>query len=369
MEKILFGITSLTLGGAERVLVDLANELSKKYEVTIFTIYANGELEKQLNNKIKVKTYKKCAYAKLQTLRKHLIPLKILFLQKSIYKKYIKENYKAEIAFLEGPITRLFSTKNNNTKKIAWVHNDISKVFGTGIKAKLKQKVDKTIYKKYDTLVFVSKDNLASFEKVYKNKNQERQVIYNYLNAENIIKKAEEKIEENWEDGRIHFVSVARLVKQKGLERLIKVHKRLIQEGLDHKFHIIGDGEEKEKLEKLIKENKLEETFELLGKRENPYPYIKKADYFCLFSEFEGYGMVIGEAKILNKPILITNTAAREAVQNYQNSKIAENSEDGIYAVLKEVITSKDEQKQKENLKPYENEQIICEITKMLEKA
>ena len=69
MEKILFGITSLTLGGAERVLVDLANELSKKYEVTIFTIYANGELEKQLNNKIKVKNYKKCSYAELTALQ------------------------------------------------------------------------------------------------------------------------------------------------------------------------------------------------------------------------------------------------------------------------------------------------------------
>ncbi len=369
MEKILFGITSLTLGGAERVLVDLANELSKKYEVTIFTIYANGELEKQLNNKIKVKNHKKCSYAELTALQKYLIPLKILFLQKSIYKKYIKENYKAEIAFLEGPITRLFSTTNKNTKKIAWVHNDISKVFGTGVKAKLKQKLDKMIYEKYDSLVFVSKDNLASFDKIYDtNKNQTKQVIYNYINAENIIKKAEEKIEENWEDDKIHFVSVARLVKQKGIERLIKVHKRLIQEGLDHKFHIIGTGVEKEKLEKLIKENRLEESFELLGKRENPYPYIKKADYFCLFSEFEGYGMVIEEAKILNKPILITDTAAREAVQNYENSKISQNSENGIYTVLKEVITSKENQKQKENLKPYQNQEIICEIIKMLER-
>lgn len=57
MKKILFGITSLTLGGAERVLVDLSNALCDKYEITIFTIYAKGELEKQLNNKIKLKAY------------------------------------------------------------------------------------------------------------------------------------------------------------------------------------------------------------------------------------------------------------------------------------------------------------------------
>ena len=55
MKKILFGITSLTLGGAERVLVDLANKLCEKYDITIFTIYANGELEKELNSKVKLK--------------------------------------------------------------------------------------------------------------------------------------------------------------------------------------------------------------------------------------------------------------------------------------------------------------------------
>lgn len=369
MKKILFGITSLSLGGAERVLVDLANELSKDYKVTIFTLYAKGELEKQLNNKVKLKTYQESPYTELTGLQKLLMVLKVLFLRKAIYKKYIKEDYNVEIAFLEGPITRLFSTKNSNTKKIAWVHNDISKVFGTGIKAKLKQKVDKKIYEKFAKLVFVSKDNLESFEKIYvTNKNQEKQVIYNYLNAENIIKKAEEQIKENLEENQINFVSVARLVKQKGIERLLKVHKKLIEEGLSHVFYIIGDGEEKEKLEKLVQENKLENTFKLLGKRENPYPYIKKADYFCLFSEFEGYGMVIEEAKILNKPILITDTAAREAVQNYENSTIAENSEDGIYKVLKEILTTTKEEKQEKNEKQYENKEIIEEIIDLIEK-
>ena len=73
------------------------------------------------------------------------------------------------------------------------------------------------------------------------------------------------------------------------------------------------------KIEEKIKKNKVEDSFFLLGKRENPYPYIKKADYFCLLSQFEGYPMVLLEAKLLNKKILITDTAAREAVQNYEN--------------------------------------------------
>lgn len=70
MKKILFGITSLTLGGAERVLVDLSNALCDKYEITIFTIYAKGELEKQLNNKIKLKSLYDEAYLELSPLKK-----------------------------------------------------------------------------------------------------------------------------------------------------------------------------------------------------------------------------------------------------------------------------------------------------------
>ena len=116
MKKILFGITSLTLGGAERVLVDLANALCDKYEITIFTIYAKGELEKQLNNKIKLKSLYDEAYLELSPLkRKFVVPLEVLLLKKKIYKKYIKDNYDVEIAFLEGPITRLFSVKNKKT--------------------------------------------------------------------------------------------------------------------------------------------------------------------------------------------------------------------------------------------------------------
>ena len=65
MKKILFGITSLTLGGAERVLVDLANKLCEKYEITIFTIYANGELEKQLSKKVNLKTLYNKQYLEL----------------------------------------------------------------------------------------------------------------------------------------------------------------------------------------------------------------------------------------------------------------------------------------------------------------
>lgn len=374
MKKILFGITSLTLGGAERVLVDIANELTGKYDVTIFTIYAKGELEKELSKNVKLKSLFNVSYSELSKFQKHIVmPLKVLLLKSRIYNKSIKDNYDVEVAFLEGPITRLLSVKNSNAKKIAWIHNDISLVFGNGTKAKIKKFLDKNIYQKYEKLIFVSKDNLNKFIQVYpslKNVKQEdmrQEVIYNYINKEKVIEKSNEEQIEKFDENSINIVSVARLVKQKAIDRLINVHKRLISENLIHNIYVIGDGPLKGDLQEQIKANKVEKTFKLLGKKENPYPYIKDADYFCLLSYFEGYGMVLEEAKILGKSIIITDTAAREAVKDYENSLILDNNEDAIYEGLKQIIMNEKSTNDKK-LEIYDNKEIIKEIINVIEK-
>ena len=266
---------------------------------------------------------------------------------------------------MEGPITRLFSTKNRNTKKIAWIHNDISKVYGNDLKAKLKLTIDKRIYNKYEKLIFVSKDNKEVFDIRYPNMKPTEEVIYNYIDSQKVIEKAKEKIDFSFDNKQMNFLTVARLVEQKGIDRLIRIHKELIANHFNNKFYIIGDGPEREKLEKLIKDEHLQETFFLLGAKENPYPYIKQANMFCLLSKFEGYGMVLEEAKILNKPIIITNTAAREAVENYKNAVIVENDEHEIYNKLKYIIENNiktfDDKKQ-----IYDNHHIIKELEKLL---
>lgn len=312
-----------------------------------------------------------CRYSDLSKIKRKTIPLKILFNKKGIYKKYIKQDYDVEIAFLEGPITRLFSVKNNSVRKIAWIHNDISQVFGKGLKAKIKKSLDKKIYSKYEMLVFVSRDNLRKFNQIYKDIRNEylekvkKEVIYNYIDKEAVKKKAEESIENNFSKESINLVTVARLVSQKAIDRLIKVHKELIKDGLKHSFYVVGEGPEKEKLEKMVNEYEIKETFHLLGKKENPYPYIKNADCFCLLSEFEGYGMVLEEAKILGKPIIITDTAAREAVEKYEMAEILENSEDGIYKGLKKVILNHKKQEKMQETE-YDNSKIIEKIKKIV---
>ena len=339
MKRIIFGITSLSLGGAERVLVDIVNKLYKKYDITIFTLYGKGEFEKELNKKIKLISLYENSYEELTPLKKKIIPISVLRNGKLIYKKYIEDKYDIQIAFLEGPITRIFQYGDEN-KKIAWIHNDISKVFGNGIKAKIKKYIDKKIYNKYDKLIFVSNDNKNVFNNVYNISNIEKEeVIYNYIDKSRIIEKSNINLGQEYIDNNSpSIITVARLVEQKAIDRLINVHKRLIDEKINHNIYVIGDGPEKEKLEQKIKELNVENTFKLMGKRENPYPYLKKADYFVLLSKFEGYGMVVEEAKVLNKNIIITKTAATEAVKGYAKKLILENTEDAIYEGLKQVL-------------------------------
>ncbi len=360
-KKILFGITSLTIGGAERVLVDLVNKISKDYDITVFTIYDGGSLKKELASNIKVvsmynKPYNQ--YGKIEHLK---ISLKLLFFNK------VPDGYDTEVAFLEGPITRLFS-KKSKAKKIAWVHTDLSKFFSKGLKNKIKNKLNRKVYKKYDKIVFVSEDIKNKFNKEYGNDFNEL-VIRNYLNYENIIKKANEDTKLPYHKNDINLVSVSRLVEQKGIDRFIKVHSMLEKDGIHSKVYIVGDGPLRYSLQKLIDSLGETENFFLLGEKVNPYPYIKNADYFCLLSYYEGYGMVIEEAKILNKNIIITDIPAKECIKNYDKGAILENTEKGLYKGLKKILSSEEIKNDIDKNNEFSNEnyeEIIDKVKSIL---
>ena len=309
MKKLLFGITSLTIGGAERVLVDLCNRLVEDdYDITIFSIYGGGVLEKELDPRINVI---------------------------NLYKKPFKEYNKVQI--LMKSLRLLFFSKIKGIKKIAWIHVDISKIYGNGIKAKIKQIVDRKFYSKYNNLVFVSEENKKDFENIY-GKQKNAVIIRNYLDYNKIIVKSNESEDLPYDDKTINLVMVSRLTFQKGIDRFIKIYHELEKSGVHSNVYIVGDGPLRLELQKQI--DSLGETlnFMLLGERENPYPYIKNADIFCLLSYFEGYGMVVEEAKILNKKIIITDTAARESFGDYENGMIVSNTEKGIFEGLSKMI-------------------------------
>ena len=365
MQKIIFGITSLTLGGAERVLVDIVNELSSKFDITIFTLYGKGEFENKLSNKVKLINMIDKSYNELSKTEKLLVSLKLLFNKKSIYRKYINKGYNTEVAFLEGPVTRLFSVKNSNVKKIAWVHNDIGQVFGKKFTAKIKRKLDKKVYSHYNDIVFVSNDNKKQFEDIY-NLNNNKIVIPNYISSKRVLEESEATVENIFENGQANFLTVARLTNQKAIDRLIKVHSKLIDDGYYHKFFVIGDGPEKNRLDNMINQYNVGQTFKLLGKRDNPYPYIKNCDVFFLLSYFEGLPMTVLESKVLNKPILITNTAAREAIENYKKSYVVNNTEQGVYEGIRNSINLLENWKELKEQNYGENYNILEKIEELV---
>ena len=308
MKKIIFGITGLTLGGAERVLVDISNRLVEKYDVTIFTIYANGELEKELSPKIHRISLYDYRYDNLEGIKKRITPLKVLLNKKKIFEKYMdNEEYFAQIAFLEGAITRIFSvkSKNSNTNKIDWIHNDISKVFGKGIKSRIKRILDRNVYEKYDTLAFVSIDNLDKFNKVYDDMDLPNEtVINNYINSDRILKLAEETIStektsstentgneilnnevknsnQSLFNGKdVNLLQVSRLVEQKAIDRLIRVHTKLIKEGYNHKIFVIGDRSIKRKTRKTNRRKQCRKNFYIIRIKTKSISIYKKSRLF-----------------------------------------------------------------------------------------
>ncbi len=365
MKKIVFGITDLNLGGAERVLVDISNELINKYDVTIFTLYGNGKFEKQLNKKVKLVSIYNKSYKELNIITKKIISIKLLnkTLRNKLYKKYIKDKYDVEIAFLEGPITWLFSEKSK-IRKIAWIHNDIENVFGNNKKAKIKQILNKEIYLKFNELIFVSQDNLNKFKTYFKTNNIKKRVIYNYLDCKQVINKSINNEEVEIDKNELSFIQVSRLVKQKAVDRLIDVHKKLIDNGFKHNIYIVGDGPLHKELQNKINKLGIEKSFILLGSKENPYPYIKAADYFLLTSYYEGYPMVLLEGRALNKYIIITDSAARETIMDYDNKLILENNEEGIYEGIKSIIEKRPKCKKSNK---DTNKKIIEEIINVIE--
>ena len=135
--------------------------------------------------------------------------------------------------------------------------------------------------------------------------------------------------------------SVAKITPTKGFDRLARVHKRLMEEGLKHHIYILGVGEQKEEIEAYLRENHLENSFTFLGFRDNPYKYVAKCDLYVCSSLREGFSTAVTEALIVGTPVVSTLcSGAKELLgENNEYGLVVENSEDGIYAGLKQMLT------------------------------
>lgn len=336
MKKILFLIHALNPAGAQKVLIDMVNNLDpEKFDITVQTMYDRGSLKKELNDNVHyktiIKTKNKFLFAVLSYLfRRVLNP-------SWIAKHFIGDEYDYEIAYLEGECTRLIAHNDYpDNKKIAWVHTNMKEVFVTqGLYKTLED--HSNVYKRFDKIICVSDAARTGFYERFGHWNNVG-VLYNVVNAELIEKKAEESVEYEYRSC-LNILMVGNCRPEKSYDRMFRVCNRLKQAGMKFHVTIIGNGSEKSNLDRLVFDLNLSDCVSMLGEKKNPYPYMKKADVLVCSSIQEGFSTVVIEACILGLPVLTTDCAGMsEILDNGRYGIIVQNTEEALFEGLKNLI-------------------------------
>nr|WP_314493703.1 glycosyltransferase [uncultured Chryseobacterium sp.] len=344
-KKILIRIGSLRHGGAEKVLVTFLKNLPEdKYEIDLLLNLYSGKYLSEVPEWINVIYLNKGEM--ITTNRLQDIPEKaarVIFqgvlkeFPDLLYTLILKDKkYDIEFAAIHGMRDEILHSTNHSSKKIIWIHNDLSQV---------KEYTDEEIQKffGFDSIMVISKKIEKLFYDLARNETERQKIIkiYNPLDTTEILAKSQQPVINYTFDEKIPtFISVGTVFPQKGFDRLLKVHKKLLDEGLIHKILIIGDGYDFENIKHLKTELGVDETATMLGFTDNPYPYFKNADFYILSSRYEGFPTVLFEAITLKKKIIATEVSGvNEMLNNGELGLIIENSEEGIYQGMKKALT------------------------------
>ena len=337
-KSICFVNDSLGGGGAEQILVNVSGAMAEKgYDVTVLTLWADGELESKLDSSITLKTADPFDFKILKRIQhwinRHCMPKRFYnFL-------FLDRRYDFTVAFLEGLSTILVSSTKicDGDKKFAWVHIDFKEQnwtlpFYRNLNAQIES------YRVFDSIFCVSETVKSAFNEVigYPEKTI---VQHNLVDTRKVEAKSGEACPETRPDGLL-LCSVGRLNPQKGYDRLINAVARLKNAGIECKLWILGEGDIRDDLERQIKDLGLENDVSLLGFKENPFCYSALADVFVCSSRAEGYSTVITENLILGKAIVSTLCAGvREQLGDNEYGIVTENNEDALFEGLYKMLS------------------------------
>lgn len=337
MIKILFFISGLSEGGAEKVLCSLVNNMDQdKFNITVQTI-DEYDSERFLAKGIRYKAINKYKSKIGRIFFSYLFRLCAEL--KLAYRLFVKDNYDIEVAYLETIPTKIIAqSTNKKAKKLAWVHCDLSMKEGMqAVRDKLR-----TQYEQFDEIVCVSEDVKSGFHKLI-GSDLDAVVLPNVIDDEEIRAKADDSVQWHREEDKVQLIALGRLTRQKNFPRLIKTCGRLRDAGCRFCLNILGEGPERSELEKQITDLKLDDFVMLKGFVCNPYPWIKQADVVVCSSDYEGISTVVQEALILSKPIVTTScTGMKELLGESEYGMIVDRSEDGLYQGLYQMITDED---------------------------
>ena len=363
MKNVLIASFDMEVGGVERSLVSLMNNFDyKNHQVDLMLYSHTGDfmnlIPKYPNLLDEMKPYKTFRMTIVETIKSGNLFLGLARLrakydaskitsgedgyrQMQYMWKYslpflpkLEKKYDIAISYLWPHY--FVAEKVQATKKIAWIHTDFSTV-------DTDRKLDLQIWGKFDHMIAVSEECRNAFIEKYPTLENKVLVMENITSPDLVRSLAEEKVNNPMlQDPRFKLITVARLSHAKGIDNAVRAFKLLKDKGYqDIVWYVVGYGGDEDLIRTMINKNDLTDCFILLGKKLNPYPYMKAADLYVQPSRYEGKAVTVGEAQILGKPVLITKyPTARSQVQEGFDGLICDLSTDGIASGIETIFNS-----------------------------
>lgn len=372
--KVLFRLRSLEMGGVQKVILDLLENLSKdQFDITLLVNLRQGDFVNDIPKHVHFKYLAEGKEFFSKNRLFNFIELSLRGIKLKLYKKFPKlyysrlelNDFDVEIAASYSELEDVLNSPNKHSKKIGWFHTDIRFV-----EEPLARKFIGWMHL-FDVMIFGSKQTMNVLDEVYQEEFKNGRVIYNVIDRNLILERSKEfNVERNKTIPQ--FISIARLQKRKNFDALVRVHKRLLLEGFQHEIHVIGDGDHRAVVEKEINRLEVEQSFKLLGTKKNPYPYLIAADYFILPSKTESYPLIIGEALCLARPVISTEVGGiNEMIDHGVDGLLVEPTEESIYEGMKIFFTDDEYVKMikrnvKESYKKFDNQKIYSQVEKAI---
>jgi glycosyltransferase involved in cell wall biosynthesis len=373
----------MVMGGIEKSLISLLESLSThKFEITVLLMGDGGELRNNIPDYINVQPIFGTEKSTIEKMVNKAKQGKITdsykvgmytLLTKFTKKIYVKElcysrmlgikNTKYDLAIAyhtpaSFPVVYVINNIKAN-KKIAWIHSDISQ-YNTELIPYIKY------YRKYDQIFCVSKYAKDKFIDKYPDLKEKTSVFYNILDKKKIndLSIGNQGFTDEFLGFRI--LTVGRLTSQKGQDIIPKILKKLLMHKINVRWYLIGEGESRSNLEKLINEHNLEQHLILLGNINNPYSFIKQCDIYVQPSRHEGYCITLAEARALNKPIIATDfVGAREQILDGEEGFIVKFDENEIINAIQKLIENKSLREKFTNALVNKDVTTISELDKL----